>query len=99
MTVTHNVNEKQRFQTHNNNDNNNDIVQDKYARARKVETIADKLVEKFNNPAYREFYCKIAWKLSEARIWHNYETAITAAKNKGSHPGRLFSYLCKRDGV
>lgn len=74
--------------------NNNYIVNDKYARAKRVEEIADQLVEKFKSTEYRGFFCKVAWKLSEARIWSNYEQAI-----KGKQPGRLFSYLCKRDGV
>lgn len=80
------------FETNNYIDNEND----KYGRAKKVEYIADRLVEKFGNAQFRGFYCKVAWKLSEAKIWQNYEAAV---KGNPTEPGRLFSYLCKRDGV
>lgn len=72
-----------------NNDNDR-----KFDRSKKVEYIADKLVETFNNKQFRGFYCKVAWKLSEARIWDNVEQS-----QKGTSPARLFTYLCKRDGV
>lgn len=79
------------------NFNSNDIVvNDKYARARKVETIADALLEKFNlDIGSRPFMCKVALRLSEARIWDNYEQSLKATKSKVG----LFIYLCKRDGV
>lgn len=70
--------------------------QSKYDRARKVEAIADALVEKLGvGSDSRKFMCKVAWKLSEARIWENYETAQKTDKN----PVGLFIWLCKRDGV
>jgi hypothetical protein len=78
--------------THNYNNNTND----KYERARKVERIADQLVEKFGNDKYRDFYCKVAWRLSEARIWQHFEAA---KKANPTAPGKLFSYLVKKDGV
>lgn len=78
------------------NYNSIDNVGKKYEMSRKVERIADELVIKLGNSKYRPFYCKIAWKLSEARIWSNYEAAMQA--NPGA-PGKMFSYLCKRDGV
>ena len=87
VNVTENVN-----LTGNYNFNDND----KYARAKRVEAIADQLVSKLGNSTFRAFYCKVAWKLSEARIWSNYEAAI---KGNPTQPGKLFSYLCKRDGV
>lgn len=74
--------------------NFNNNTNDKYERSRKVENIADALVEKLGNPGGRQFYCKVAWKLSEARIWSNVEQALV-----GRQPARLFTYLCKRDGV
>lgn len=79
------------------NNNSNDIVtNDKYARARKVENIADTLLEKLGlDVTSRPFMCKVALRLSEARIWDNLEQAQKATKSK---PG-LFIYLCKRDGV
>lgn len=97
MRRSHNDNEATTQETRNDNDNN--IDNDRYARARMVDRIADQLVIRFNNPDFREFYCKVAWKLSEARIWANVETAMEAATKKGTQPGRLFTYLCKRDGV
>lgn len=74
----------------------NDNVSKRYEAARKVENIADQLVQKFGSDKYRDFYCKIAWKLSEARIWSHYEAAVKA---NPAQPGKLFTYLCKRDGV
>lgn len=79
--------------TSNYNDNVNDRGR-KIAKSRKVEEIADKLVAIFGNDTYRAFYCRVAWNLTEARIWENVELA-----QKGDHPGKLFSYLCKRDGI
>lgn len=102
MSKRHNVNEdnsneKGLFINPNNNDNDIDIVDLKYRTSRKVEIIADRLVELMGNAQYRSFYCKVAWKLSEARIWQNYEAAKAGARD--GNPGRLFTYLCKRDGV
>lgn len=76
-------------------DNYNDIdnVNDKYARSKKVEMIADDLLVKLNAQSEsRPFLCKVAWKLSESKIWDNYETS-----RKGNNPMGLFIYLCKRD--
>ena len=78
-----------------NNDNDNDNVFDRRVnQSRKVEMIADRLVEIYGNPRYRAFYCKVAWKLPEATIWNHVEQAA-----KGNHPAKLFSHLCKREGV
>lgn len=75
------------------NYNVNDIG--RYERSKQVEVIADKLVDKLNLPEQsRPFMCKVAYKLSEARIWDNYEQA-----SKGKNPVGLFIWLCKRDGV
>lgn len=82
--------------------NYNDIDNDnnrKFDKSRHVEVIADKLMDSFKahlKPEVdsRPFFCKIAWRLSEARIWDNVEQA-----NKGRNPMGLFIYLCKRDGV
>lgn len=74
--------------------NNNNVNDRKFDRSKKVENIADRLITIFGNDQYRPFYCKVAWKLSEARIWANVEQA-----QKGNTPAKLFSYLCKRDGV
>lgn len=67
---------------------------DQYSHARKVERIADELVVKLgvdNNS--RPFMCKVAYKLSEARIWENFEKAQSATKSVVG----LFIYLCKVD--
>lgn len=80
----------------NSNYNSIDNVLDKYARERKVDAIADSLLEKFGlDNSSKGFMCKVARKLSEARIWSNYEAAQSASKSKVG----LFIYLCKRDGV
>lgn len=78
-----------------NNDNvvlnktNNDIDND---RSKTVDLIADKLTVALGNPMARTYYCKIAWKLSEAQIWNNLEQSA-----KGKHPAKLFTWLCERD--
>lgn len=78
--------------------NNNYIDNDKYSRARQVELIADLLLQKFEAKSEsRPFMCKVAWKLSEARIWGNAEQALQGKKI--NNPMGLFIYLCKRDGV
>lgn len=64
----------------------------KYETASKVEGIAYKLVDKFHAPNNFNYYCKVAYKLSEAAIWLNYERAL-----KGNSPVKLFTYLCNKD--
>ena len=97
MLKSNNVNGEGLARTHNVIDNNNGNVDFKYQMSRKVDVIADQLVEKLGNSKYRAFYCKVAFKLSEARIWQHYETAVAGAKD--GNPGKLFTYLCKKDGV
>lgn len=84
--------------TNNYNDNVNG-----YDRARQVERIADELLRKFNlDESSRGFMCKVAYKLSEARIWQHYEK-VTAPPKPGArpiaNPVGMFIWLCKRDGV
>ncbi len=75
--------------------NYNDIDNGKYEKSKSVEMIADRLIEKLGcKSESRPFMCKVAYKLSEARIWDNVEQAL-----KGRNPMGLFIYLCKRDGV
>ena len=70
---------------------------EKYTKSRRVEVIADDLVEKLKvNNQSRPFMCKVAWRLPESTIYSNLEQA-TAPKVK--NPVGLFIYLCKRDGV
>lgn len=77
----------------NTNDNYNVNVKDnKFDESKKVEGIAMQLVDKLRSPDSYEFYCKIAYKLPEHKIWSNYEQAI-----KGRNPGGLFNWLCRRD--
>lgn len=79
-----------------NYNSNDNVANDKYSAARKVENTADLLLEKMGlDIGSRPFMCKVAWKLSEARIWDNYEQSLKASKSKVG----LFIYLCKRDGV
>lgn len=96
MNQTVNVIENENVSiTTNYNNNDNVVVLDKYAAAKKVEIIADALLAKLNMPVEsRAFMCKVALKLSEARIWDNVEQSL-----KGKNPIGLFIYLCKRDGV
>ena len=76
------------------NNIDNDNVGKDYKKAKQVDYIADELVKRFNSPQSRAFYCKAAWKLSEATIWNNVEQA-----SKGRSPASLFNYLCKLNGV
>lgn len=70
---------------------------EKYAKSRKVETIADDLMQKLNaKDNSRPFMCKVAWKLPEHTIYNNLEQANSP---KVKNPIGLFIYLCKRDGV
>lgn len=68
-----------------NNDNDID-------RGKQVELIAYKLVDYFKSPDSFKFYCKVAYKLPESKIWNNYESA-----KKGNNPAGLFNWLCRRD--
>lgn len=97
MSPINNDNENVSYLKGNYNDIDNDIdmENDKYARGKKVEITADRLISKLHTSMEsRPFMCKVAWKLSEARIWDNVEQAL-----KGRNPMGLFIYLCKRDGV
>lgn len=86
-----NVNENVFSKNTNYNVNDND----KYAKSRKVEMIADRLLAKLNlNSSSRNFMLKAAWKLPEATLWGHVEQA-----EKGKNPVGLFIFLCKRDGV
>lgn len=75
--------------------NYNDIDNGRYDKSKIVEMTADRLIEKLGaKQESRPFMCKVAWKLSEARIWDNVDQAL-----KGKNPMGLFIWLCKRDGV
>ena len=77
------------------NDSNktlNNNVNDNVDKSKAVDLIADKLVLAFNNPNGRPYYCKVAWKLSEHKIWMHLE-----ASAKGRNPAKLFTWLCQRD--
>lgn len=94
MERHNNVNENVFSKNSNYNVNDND----KYARSRKVEFIADELLERFKlDGSSRDFMLKAAWKLPEATIWRNVESAMK--NNKVKNPVGLFIFLCKRDGV
>lgn len=81
--------------TGNNNNNDNDIKSKLYEQGKRVEILADGMLKALGlDEKSRPFMCKVAWKLSEARIWYNIEQAL-----KGKNPVGLFIYLCKRDGV
>jgi len=56
---------------------------------------AEYIMKKLGVNTYREFYCKVAWKLPEATINNNLEQAL----NKGNDPARYFTWLCKKAGV
>lgn len=68
---------------------NNDNV---HCTVREADLIADKLVKQLNNPVARAFYCKVAYKLSEAQIWNNLEKAQSVGRN----PAKYFTWLCNQ---
>ncbi len=83
------------------NPNDNDIDNGRgYEQARRVENIADDLLQRFGlSKESRPFMCKVAYNLPEARIWQHYEQATTPI-SKGrpvTNPVGLFIWLCKRD--
>lgn len=61
-------------------------------RARRVDDIADRLVEKFKAPGSRDFFCKCAWKLSEDEIWSIYEKV---QKPNVRNALKYFIFLCQ----
>ena len=84
----------------NNNINDNDQKKRRYEQGKKVDFIVEEIVRKFKSAGViieeksKPFLYKAAWRLSEARIWSNFESAL-----KGDNKIGLFIYLCKRDGV
>lgn len=95
MNKAVNVIENEIVSSNTNYNSNVNVVNDKYAASRKVEMIADILLEKLHlSQNSRAFMCKVGYRLSEARIWDNLEQA-----KKGNNPAGLFIHLCKRDGV
>lgn len=76
----------------NDNDSNNINNNDNVSKSKQVDLIADKLSQELNNPVARPYYCKVGYRLSEAQIWNNLETA-----QRGRNPQRLFTWLCQRD--
>lgn len=57
-----------------------------------VQTIANTLCDRLSNETRFEYYCKIAWRLPESKIWGNLEKALT-----GNNPAKYFSFLCNLD--
>lgn len=59
--------------------------------AQKIEATLGKQI-----PSRFTLYCKYAWRLSEAKIFANLETAITP-NPKVRNPQALFTWLCEQD--
>lgn len=80
--------------TYNDNDivKGNTAVNSNFDKSKQVEAIALKLVGKLGSEDSYKFYCKVAYKLPEHKIWNNLETALN-----GRSPGALFNWLCRRD--
>jgi len=70
----------------NRTNNDNDID-----RSKKIDLIAQRLVDTYNSPESWKFYCKVAMKLSEAQIWNNVEQS-----KAGRSPAGLFNHLCRK---
>ena len=92
------------LQCSNNKENNsvtvlNSVSESDKFRQRQIKTeyIADKLVEKFNAPQWRNFFLKIAWRLSEDAIWSTLEkTMELKAKDKVKKPLNYFIAACNK---
>lgn len=70
----------------------NDNVKTKLSNSvNDIDSKADYIVSKLNNPTSRPYYCKVAMKLSEAQINQNLELAMG-----GRDPRRYFTWLCNR---
>jgi len=74
---------------------NNVIDSGRMEQAHRVDATAAKLAEKLGdtNRNSWEFYCKVAWSLSEAEIWQLAEVAL----GKGRNPGALFNTLARKE--
>lgn len=70
------------------NDNEKKIINN---NVNVIDSKADYLVTKLNNPDSRRYYCKVAQKLTEADIARNLEIALS-----GRNPQRYFTWLCNR---
>ena len=80
----------------NRNSIDNDIVREGYMSEREVDYKADLIMKKLGvGTTYREFYCKVVWKLPEATVNAHLEKAIA----KGKDPAKYFTWLVKREGV
>lgn len=94
MNTDNNVNVNVREVKTNYNVNDIDNVS-KYQKSKDVEVMADRLLEKLSlDKKSRPFMCKVAYKLSEARIWANLESA---SGPKVKDKAKLFIWLCDRD--
>jgi hypothetical protein len=58
-----------------------------------VERVANRLVDLLGYSDSRPYYCKVARLLPEATL----ERLAVTAKESGKHPGRLFTYLTKKE--
>lgn len=72
--------------------NNDNVGVEQFEKSKQVEFIAEKLCDKLNSKESYQFYCKVAYKLPEYKIWDNLEAAL-----RGKNPGGLFNWLCRRD--
>ena len=55
-----------------------------------VRDIAHRLVESYNEPQSYDFFCKVAWYLSEGDIWSTHEKSF-----EKNNPAAWFSRVCK----
>lgn len=94
MSPINNVNVNVIGFNHNNNNNVNGTSRT-LARSRNIDVMIEKLQSGLNaKDESRPFLAKACWKLPEASVWSNYETAI-----KGNNPMGLFIWLCKKQGL
>jgi len=88
--TSNNDNGISRIEINNVNDN---VVAKRGKTENQVDAIADMIMRKLNvGKEYREYYCKVAWNLSESVINNNLEIALKSNRS----PQRYFTWLCKR---
>lgn len=88
--LANNVNVRFSMKTNNVNDNVETKVRKTEAE---VDRMASYLMDKLDAPAeYREWYCKVCWKLPEHIIMKNLDIAM----RKGSVPAKYFTWLCNK---
>lgn len=91
---------KNLYNTSNSNNNlKNTNTSNSTKNMREVQLIALKLEDVLGKqtPSRFPFYCKVAWRLPEGRIWANLEIATAPSSRPNHNPAAFFSWLCSQE--